>query len=92
MILYPKVNSMLLNTFLILFRHENHFCALSVTGNQNFSGKSRKNESKFDVIFGEVFAKKFDFLSLRERKNDFHTEITLETCSATLTYPYDTIS
>ena len=54
--------------------------------------KIAKKHRKFGVFFSVFLVNHFDFLSLRARKNDFNTEIMLETCSATSNYPWDTIS
>ena len=73
MILYPKGKSMLLNTFLRLLWYETHFCALSATRNQNYSTENRQKNPKFSMIFKKFSMNNFDFLLLRERKDDFNT-------------------
>ena len=46
----------------------------------------------FHVFFRDFLVNNFDFETLRGSKNDFGTEILLETCSETSNYPWDTIS
>ena len=86
-ILYPKGNSMLLNTFLTLFWCENYFYVLSATKYQNCSLKNRQKTPQIWGVFGDFLVNNFGILSLRARKNNFFTRIMLETCSVTSNYP-----
>ena len=88
MILHSSGKSMLLNTFLILFRCQNNFGVLSDIRNQHDSHtKKRQSPSKFGMNVGVCLVNHVDFLCLRARKIYFGTKRRLEACSAKSTYP-----
>ena len=92
MILYPKSNSMFLNTFLTIFGFQNHFYGLSASRNQNCSLKNHRKTRENYVFFRDFLVNNFHFETLRGRKNDFDIKILSGTCSETSNYPWDTIS
>ena len=78
MILYPKGNSMFLNTFPTIFWCQNHFYDLSASRNHIVHNHNTKNHVKKHVFFRDFLVNNFDFETLRGRKIDFDTEKMLE--------------
>ena len=70
-VLYPKTNSMFLNTFLMFICCQNHFYVLSQAQNEFFVPKKAKNMAKILLFFSRFLVKKFHFVSVRARKNNF---------------------
>ena len=69
--LYPKDNLMFLNTFLIIFRHQNDSFYLSAWRNQYCSPKICNNLMFFWYYFRIFYLNSFNFWTLRDRKNHF---------------------
>ena len=59
MILYSKGNLMFLNTFLVFFWCQNHFCVLSATRNQNCSTKNRPKTPRIRSVSKRFFDEQF---------------------------------
>ena len=61
-ILYPKGNSMLLNTFLTFFWWKNYFCVLLATRYENCSLKNRQKTTQNLGCFWRFFSEQFSYL------------------------------
>ena len=71
MILYPKGNSMLLNTFLTLFWWKNQFCVLWATRYENCSLKNHQKTPQIWGVFWWFFSEQFSYLVAQSTQNWF---------------------
>ena len=71
MILYPKGNSMLLNTFLTLFWWKNSFCMLWTTRYENFSLKNHQKTPQILGVLWWFFSEQFSYLVAQSTQNWF---------------------
>ena len=69
--LYPKDNLMFLNTFLIIFRHQNDSFCLSASRNKHCSNKICENNTKKTLNYYIFLSNNIDFFALRDRKYHF---------------------
>ena len=86
MILYPKANSIFLNTFPTIFWCQNHFYNLSASRNQNCSLKNHEKTHEKSCFFRDFLVNNFNFETLRVRKIEFSTETVFSNIELSLGY------
>ena len=69
---------MLLNKFLTIIWHENHFSALQAIENVNFSSKIDENSRYFEHIFSTFFVHQFSILVPGRGEKEFSCQIIIE--------------
>ena len=87
-ILYPKGNSRLLNTFLTLFWWKIHFCVLSATSYENCLLKNAKKKSQNWGFFWRFFSEQFSYLVAESTQKWFFHQNNVRNVFSNIELPF----